>query len=397
MSIPRLASAAAVLSFLAVGALASCGGDDTVDPVVHADAGKADVTIAPAEAGDGVDTGADAAMSADEGAADAGAVVRGPVAIPFDGDPSGLYWEYGANAALYIADTANNRIVKWTDKEGFVARWDLPPPPDPGGAGLGQVVRALDGTMFVTRFGFGTAGAVVSIDKTGDGGPLSGPDASLSVKRRRIGLALLPDGTLVDTYFTPGDAGRIGAVASLKLTPSEKNLVTGLTKPVGVLFNEGKLFITDQDLGLLFSVAITGGVYTPEAGAPDADDGSAAADADDGSAAADADDGSAAADADASPGDASDGAAVDAGRASVFARIAGADLLCQGPDGTLFVGSSSGTVFQVARDGTVTMPFSGTKQTRGCAYDGAHRRLFVAEHDPADAGGVNTIRIYPIP
>ena len=81
----------------------------------------------------------------------------------------------------------------------------------------------------------------------------------------------------------------------------------------------------------------------------------------------------------------------------IFARIDGADLLCQGPDGTLFVGSSSGSVFQVARDGTVTMPFTGLKQARGCAYDGAHRRLFVAEHDPADAGAAHTIRIFPVP
>ena len=51
--------------------------------------------------------------------------------------------------------------------------------------------------------------------------------------------------------------------------------------------------------------------------------------------------------------------------------------------------------FQFAMASTVTMVTSGLKEVRGVAYDGAHTRLFVSEHDPA--GVANTIRILPIP
>jgi hypothetical protein len=346
---------------------AACGGDDTANPVSF-DGGH-DATSQP-ETGDALpgETGGDAG-------GDAGNVDRGPSTLPFAGDPNGLFWDYGSGAALYIADSANNKIVRWADKGGFSDAALLPAPPDGGDPALGQVLRLLDGTMLVTRFGFGQFGAVVAVSKSGDAGVVGAavPDggfAPLSTRRLRIGVAMLADGTLVDTYFTGGDdAGRIGAIAKLNLlTGKESDLVTGLSKPVAVLYNEGKIYVTDQDLAYLIAAPLTGGAFVdPDAAAPDAGDEGGM-----------------------------DAAPVDAGpQPRVFATIPLPDLLCQGPDGAIFSGSSGGTVYQIDRKGTVTSLATGLKSARGCAYDGANKRLFVAEHDPA--GTAHTIRIIPVP
>jgi hypothetical protein len=364
----------ALLSLSSAGAIAAaCGGDDNINPI---DAGQ-DTTASDAPGqtdtgGGGNDAQSDTSQSETGGdaAPDAPPVDRGPTTIPFAGDPNGLYWDYGVGAALYIADSTNNKIVKWVDGAGFSDAAKLPDVPDSGDPTLGGVVRLLDGTLVTTRFGFGQYGAVIVVKKDGDAGVVGAtqPDGSftpLSTSRRRIGFAILADGTLVDTYFTGGgDAGRIGAVAKVNLiTGKETDVLTGLSKPVGVVYNEGSMYVSDQGYAYLIKSPTTGGAFVdPDAGVSDAGDGG---------------------DADAGP------------QPSVFASYASPDLICQGPDGVIFSGSTGGTVFQIDRKGTVTNLVTGLKSARGCAYDGANKRLFVAEHDPA--GTAHAIRIVPVP
>jgi sugar lactone lactonase YvrE len=288
----------------------------------------------------------------------------------FDGDPAGLWWDYGIGGGLYIADQGNNRIAKWTDAAGFVPAASLPGQADAGGA-LGQLVRLLDGRLIVTRPGAGTQGGVLVVSATGVASTVSAPDAGLKPTRQRVGLTFLPDNTLVDTYFVETDAGSSGALATLALTASEKDLLTGLTKPIGVVHSEGNLFVSDQALGAILKIGKAGGVYVTGDGG-DAEAGSA----------------------DAAKADSGDAAAV--ARAAVFAAIDRPGYLCQGPDGSLFVASLTGTVMQVSRAGVVSVVASGLKEPRGVAFDGAARRLFVADHDPA-AAAQQSIRIYPIP
>jgi len=340
---------------------AACGGDDNINPI---DAGQ-DTTASDAPVQNDTGGGNDAQPDA---AGDAAKVDRGPTTMPFAGDPNGLYWDYGGSPALYIADSVNDKIVKWADGAGFSDAAILPPAPDSGDPTLGAVLRLLDGTLLTTRFGFGQYGAVLVV-KNSDAGVVGALQAdggftALSTSRRRIGIAMLADGTLVDTYFTGGgDAGRIGAVAKLNLVSGkETDLLTGLSKPVGVLYNEGNMYVSDQGYGYLVKSPLTGGAFVdPDGGVSDAG----------------------AVDADAGP------------QPNVFAAYASPDLICQGPDGVIFSGSTGGTVFQIDRKGTVTSLTTGLKSARGCAYDGANRRLFVAEHDPA--GTAHAIRIVPVP
>jgi len=365
----RSALGLVVLGATAYAFSVSCSGDDTSTPADGggedaSSGGSGDATAADSTTGGGSD-----GAPGDAASPDAAHVDRGPTAIPYNGAPNGIFWDYGTKQALYIADERSTAVTKWTDQGGFsvAVTFPLPPPPDAGDdagdaapadagpPGLGQVVRLLDGTIVVTEFGFGTTGAVLYTDKTGDAAVVP----ALSTKKRRIGLAMLPDGTLVDTYFVKGDAGPVGAVAKVTLTGSEKDLVTGLAKPVGVVYNNGALAISDPMLGaVLRANATDGGTVYPDGSVDDA------------------------------------GNPLDGG-VGVIAAVASPDLVCQGPDGILFAGgNSSGNVYRIAKDGSVTTVATGLKDVRGCAYDGEHKRLFVAERDAT--AGTAAIRIYPI-
>lgn len=276
------------------------------------------------------------AVAADD-SGDSGATVdRGPTTISVDGDPNGLWW---ADGVLHIADDDNNRVLQWTDADGLALVGELPEA-SADGAGLGQLVAQADGTLVVTRFGYGTSGDVVTLAPDGTGSVVP----NLDVERRRIGLTLAEDGALYDGWFVSGDAGRVGAVSRLDLSGTETDVITDLGKPVGVLASGDSLYVSDQDAG---EVLI----------APLAD-----------------------------PSD-----------LSVLATLDSPDLLCAGPDGSLYTGGGEGEVRQIGADGAVSSVASGYQEVRGVAYDADNRRLFVVDHDADDSDGVtNFLQLVPV-
>ncbi len=262
-------------------------------------------------------------------------VDRGPTAIPLDGDPNGLWWDSAA-ATLYIADDNNNRVLQWTDEAGVALVAELPAAPQ-NGPGLGQLVKTKDGKIIVTRFGFGTAGDVVYVapDKT------TGKVPNLDPLRRRIGLTVASDGTLYDSYFVKTASGQLGAVARLDLTGSEVDFIPGLKKPVGVLASGSSLFISDQTAGTVIAAPVA----TPD-------------------------------------------------KLTVLAQVDGPDLLCEGPNGSLFTGGTTGEVRQISSDGKLSTFVGGFLQIRGVAYDAVNKRVFAAEHDAG--GSLNALHILPV-
>lgn len=267
-----------------------------------------------------------------------GAVDRGPTRIDLDADPNGLFWD-AASGTLYIADDNNNRVLGWTDEGGITLAADLPAAP-PDGPGLGQVVKTPDGTLVVTRFGFGTSGAVVFVRPDGQAGEVP----NLDPIRRRIGLAVGPDGALYGTFFVSINGVKNGSVVRLDLAGTETEVITGLQKPVGVVAAGGDLIVSDQDRDLV-------------ARAPAA-----------------------------SPSD-----------LAVIAQLPAPDLLCEGPDGTFFTGGKEGSVRQIQGGGQFSELAGGFQEVRGVAYDAANRRLFIADHDGTEADGVtHALHILPI-
>jgi hypothetical protein len=261
---------------------------------------------------------------------------RGPSSLELSGDPNGLFWDISTQR-LYITDDDANRIRVWTDEGGLSTFEQLPTAP-PEGAGLGQLVRAADGSIVVTRFGFGTSGGVAVVRAPGDVALVPGLDAA----RRRIGLTRAADGSLYDAWFVRLDSGEsAGAVGQLSLDGSEPELLSGLKQPVGVLAVGEQLFVSDRALGQILIAS-----------------------------------------------------RADPASYAVFASAPQPDLLGAGPDGSIFSGSSTGNVYRIDRAGSVSMFQTGLREVRGVAYDAGERRLFVAEHDPDEVR--HALRIFPV-
>jgi hypothetical protein len=112
---------------------------------------------------------------------------------------------------------------------------------------------------------------------------------------------------------------------------SETDIVTALAKPVGVLVSGANLAFSDQGKGSILTAPI------------------------------------------ASPTSVS----------VLVSAIPGPDLLCAGPNGTYFMGGTTGEIRRIDASGRYTILAGGFLPIRGIAYDAKNRRIFAAEHDPA--------------
>ena len=81
----------------------------------------------------------------------------------------------------------------------------------------------------------------------------------------------------------------------------------------------------------------------------------------------------------------------------VVAEVESPDLIAFGSAGAIFTGTVGGQVVRVDAAGAVSIVAGGFQQVRGVAFDPAGRRLFVADHDPDEADGVeHAIHIVPV-
>lgn len=282
----------------------------------------------------------DGDKTSDDSSGDSAAVEvdRGPTAYDVDGDPNGLWWD-SDEGALYLADDNGNRVLRWSDADGFSLAAELPEA-SADGPGLGQLVRTADGTLVVPRFGYGTSGDVVYVTASGESGVVPG----LEVERRRIGLTVADDGALYVGWFVSSDGGRVGGVSALDLDGGETDLADSLGKPVGVLASADTLWVSDQDLGQ---------VLTAPLASPDA--------------------------------------------LTLLAEVDSPDLLGAGPDGGVFTGGKDGSVRLISAGGEVTTFSSGYQEVRGVAYDAENGRLFLADHDGDESDGLtHRLQIVPV-
>lgn len=273
-------------------------------------------------------------------------VDRGPTTLNVSAKLDGLYWDK-SESRLYLTDANANSIRVWDGAQTFNTYATLTAAPA-SGATLGQITRTGDGTFYTTRFGFGTDGAVVAVPRNGAAVNLAGTDPL----RRRIGITTAPDGSLLDGWFIKGGSGAVSQLTVSGPNASERELVTGLGKPVGVAVSGDKLYVGDQNSGSVLQYSLSAVRATPATLA--------------------------------------DGKVV-----ATFTTLDGIDLMATASDGTLFFGGSGGSLFQVSPTGTVAKLVSGWPAIMGVAYDEANRRLFAAVA-AADATSSASIRIVPV-
>jgi hypothetical protein len=303
-------------------------------------AGVAGLMACGSKSPEGTDGGPDAGNSADSG------IQRGPVSLPFAGDPEGLWWD-APSSTLYMADQETNQVLAWTDAKGIQTLGALPGGVQ-SGVGLGQLVLTPQGFLAVIVFGFGTNGAIDLMFLDGGSTAVSGLDPTF----RRLGLGQDSSGALYESYFVKNGGGApVGSIAQLSLSfvdggwaGTETPVVTGLGKPVGVLAQGGNLYITDQATNDFLVVPVSS---LPNSSPP------------------------------------------------VVASGLNLDLISAGPNGTFFTGSSNGNLNQLSASGTETAFASGYNSPRGSAYDVTHNRVFFGNH--IQSGGTNQLVIVPGP
>ena len=273
-------------------------------------------------------------------------VDRGPTTLFVSAALNGLYWDK-KESRLFLTDEGSNSVRVWSGGTQFENYAALPKAPD-SGATLGQITRTADGTLYLTRFGFGTDGAVIAVPQSGNAYNLSGTDA----KRRRIGITTAPDGALLEGWFIKGGSGAVSELALNGASASERDLITGLGKPVGLAVAGDALFVSDQNSGNVLSYSLSKVRTTPATLA--------------------------------------DGKVI-----ATFTTLDGIDLMTAASDGTLFFGGSGGKLFRINPQGVTSVIASGLPKIKGVAYDESHRRLFVAAA-AADTSSQPSVRIVPI-
>lgn len=279
------------------------------------------------------------------------AVDRGPTTIVIDAKLNGLYWD-AQQARLYLTDDDANAIRAWDGDEAFPVAAELPPLGDEQRTTLGQLTRGADGVLYTTRFGFSEYGAIVAAPDAGDAYNLEGPE----VERRRIGITPGPGGTLITGWFRGGGAETpSGAISEVQLDgdqASERELVTGLSKPTGVVVVGDHLYVADQSESVVLRYSLTAARVQAAMAA--------------------------------------DGEVV-----AQFAADEGPDLMTADEDGVLYLGTGAGKLYAIDPDGAVDTLATGWPGIRGVAWDGDARRLFAAV--APDAGEEQaSIRIVPV-
>jgi sugar lactone lactonase YvrE len=287
------------------------------------------------------------------GGSDDAVVDRGPTTIEVSAKLNGLYWDSAASR-LYLTDddTAANAIKTWDGEKAFSVAYQLPAMAADQRPTLGQVTRGTDGNLYTTRFGFGSYGTVVVAPKTGQPYNLTG----LAGDRRRLPITPTTDGKLLTGWFRGGGSGPSGVISEVTLgsgtQASERDLITGLSKPAGLALVGDQLFVSDQGAGkiLAYSLAAVR----------------------------------------AQPGTAGSGRVV-----VEFTSADSLDLITASTDGTLYFGSGAGSLYSVDSKGVLKTLASGWPGIRGVALDTANKRLFVAV-TAEKTDGPASIRIVPI-
>ena len=274
--------------------------------------------------------------------------------VPLTGAPNGVAVR-DADGAVFVTDDKTNAILMTTgigeeDAPAFSLYARLPAA-EGERTGLSQIAFAPNGHLLVERFGFGSSSAVFDVAPSGQVALAADTNAA----RRRLGLLVLDGGTFLSSWFVKeGSAPASGGVSVITRGTApgqviERDIVTGLGKPVGLATAGDMLYISDQAANRIYKVDLQA---------------ARAANA---------------------PLPASD----------VFATVEAPDLMAATSDGTLYTKCGAHAVCRISKRGRPAVVADGLDAPRGVAVDVARKRLVVVDR----TGGQDkpaSLRVVPI-
>ena len=253
-----------------------------------------------------------------------------------------------ADGALFITDDRTSSVL--TSRGGVFTPFASIPVEAGQGKSLSQITFAQSGALLAERFGFGTASAIFEVSGNGTAVALSGPDPA----RRRLGLVELAPGQLLSTWFIKnGNNPPQGALSLVTYdaathTATERDLLTGLGKPVGIAVSGGNVFVSDQANGNIVKANLGTLLGLPRPLTP-----------------------------------------------TVFAHVDSPDLMAVDSEGRLYTKCNKNGLCEIAPDGTVSVIANDFQDARGVAIDPVHHVLYAVDRGPS-SGGTSYVRSFPI-
>ncbi|MGF6770392.1 DNA-binding beta-propeller fold protein YncE [Paraburkholderia sp. GAS199] len=269
--------------------------------------------------------------------------------VAVDAKPNGIAVRPG-DGMVFLTDDTTGSILSSADAHTFTPYAAIPA----GGAAgnsLSQLSFADARTLLIERFGFGTSSALLAVNAPNAVTVLAGPDPA----RRRLGLAIVAPGQALSTWFVKdGNQPARGGLSLLTYnlaagTATERDLLSGLGKPVGVAIAGNTVFVSDQANHAIVSAPLDALLASTQPSA----------------------------------------------QHHVVARVESPDLLAADSNGTLYTKCNSTDFCRISSDGTAFVIASDFHDARGVAIDTARHRLYVV--DRAASGGPSYVHILSLP
>jgi hypothetical protein len=272
-----------------------------------------------------------------------------PQRVAVSAAPNGIAVR-AADGAVFITDDQTNGVLSSPDGRTFSHYATVPAVAGQSNS-LSQLSFADAGTLMIERFGFGTASAVFSITGVDAIAALSGPDPA----RRRLGLISIGSNRLLSTWFVKiGSNPPQGGLSLITYSPGvhtavERDLLTGLGKPVGIAVSGDTVYVSDQANNDIVKSSLSALLGGSQAVAPGA----------------------------------------------AFAQINSPDLVAADAGGTLYTKCNSTGLCRIAPDGTISLLANDFQDARGVAVD-TPRHLLYAIDRAGSASGTSYVRIFPL-
>ncbi|MFM0299466.1 hypothetical protein PQQ99_04980 [Paraburkholderia sediminicola] len=272
-----------------------------------------------------------------------------PQRIAVSASPNGIAVR-AADGAVFITDDQTNGVLSSPDGHTFSHYATVPVVAGQANS-LSQLSFADAGTLMIERFGFGTASAVFGITGVDAITPLSGPDPA----RRRLGLISIGSNRLLSTWFVKsGSTPPQGGLSLITYDPNahtavERDLLSGLGKPVGVAVSGDTVYVSDQANNTIVKSSLSALLGGSQVVAPSA----------------------------------------------TLAQINSPDLMAVDASGTLYTKCNTTGLCRIAPDGTISVLANDFQDARGVAVDARRHQLYAIDR-AGSTSGTSYVRIFPL-